>query len=275
MYPNPYRSEVLYGGNLRRSPNPVQAIAANINWEIVAGFIILLGFFSFLLWQNQASLQIPGTVGLVLVGWVFSLCLHEFAHAATAYIGGDHSDSTRSYLSFNPLKYLHPVLSIVLPIVFILLGGIALPGGAVYINRNLVRGRLWQSAISLAGPLMNGLVAVVAAVPFWLGITDNHPYLAEALAVLVFFQVFSVVLNILPIPPLDGFGIISPWLPRELQQSLYTFANFGVLLIFAALWLVPPIASQFFTVVFNIMALLGVNPYWFTFGYSSFAFWQH
>ena len=104
--------------------------------------------------------MVPGTVGFIVFGWVFSLCLHEFAHAATAYLGGDHSDSTRSYLSFNPLKYLHPVFSIVLPLVFILLGGIALPGGAVYLNRNLVRSRGWQSAISLAGPLMNAVIAI-------------------------------------------------------------------------------------------------------------------
>ncbi|MGO8948292.1 MAG: site-2 protease family protein [Ktedonobacterales bacterium] len=276
MYnPNPYRNEVLYSGDLRRSPNPVQAIAAQVNWEIVAAFIILIGFCSFLLWQNQPSLMVPATVGLILVGWVFSLCLHEFAHAATAYIGGDHSDSTRSYLSFNPLKYLHPVLSILLPIFFILLGGIPLPGGAVYINRNLVRGRVRQSAISLAGPLMNGLVAVVASIPFWLGITNDHPALGDALALLVFFQVFSVVLNILPIPPLDGYGIISPWLPRELQQTLYTFANFGILLIFAALWLVPPIAEQFYAFVFNVMAVLGVDPDLAINGLFTFQFWQH
>ena len=271
---NPYRSEILYGGGLRRSPNPLQAIAAQINWEIVAAFLILVGFFIFLLWQNQPSLVVPGTVGLVLVGWVFSLCLHEFAHAATAYIGGDHSDSTRSYLSFNPLKYLHPVLSILLPIIFILLGGIALPGGAVYVNRNLVRGRVRQSAISLAGPLMNGLVAIVASIPFWLGITDNHPALANALALLVFFQVFSVVLNILPIPPLDGFGIISPWLPRELQNALYTFANFGILIIFAALWLVQPVALAFFNFVFSIMILLRVDPSLALSGLATFQFWQ-
>ncbi len=272
---NPYRREVLYGGDLRRSPNPLQIIVAQINWEIVAAFLILLGFSVFMLWQNQPSLEVPGTVGLVLVGWIFSLCLHEFGHAATAYVGGDHSDSTRSYLSFNPLKYLHPVLSIILPIVFILLGGIALPGGAVYINRNLVRGRVWQSAISLAGPVMNGLVAVVASIPFWIGVTDTHPYLASALGLLVFFQVLSVVLNLIPVPPLDGFGIIAPWLPRELQYTLYTFGNFGILLIFAALWLVQPIADIFYGIVFSVMLLLRVDPLLAGSGLAAFLFWQH
>jgi Zn-dependent protease len=273
--PNPYPGEVLYGRNLGRSPNPLRVIAGQITWEIVVGFLILIGLSIFALWQDQPSLVVPGTVGLVLAGWVFSLCLHEFAHAATAFIGGDRSDSTRSYLSFNPLKYLHPVLSILLPLVFILIGGIALPGGAVYLNRNLVRSRAWQSAISLAGPLMNGLVAVVASIPFWLGITDSHPALASALALLVFFQVLSVVLNLLPIPPLDGFGIIAPWLPRDLRATLYTFANYGVLLIFALLWLVQPVAEAFYGFVFLITSLLGVDPLLVSYGFSNFLFWQH
>src|SRR6185437_10504411 len=118
--------------------------------EIVAAFAILFGFFTWMLLQNQQKLVISGTLGVVLVGWIFSLCLHEFAHAATAVWGGDTSPTTLRYLSFNPLHYLNPVLSIVLPVAFLFLGGIALPGGAVYLRRDLVRNAYWQSAISLA-----------------------------------------------------------------------------------------------------------------------------
>lgn len=276
MYdPNPYRSELLYGSNLRGSPGPVRAIISQVNWEFVAGFIIFIGFSVFALWQGQPGVVVPATVGFIIVGWVFSLCLHEFAHAATAYIGGDHSQSTRNYLSFNPLKYLHPVFSIVLPLVFILLGGIPLPGGAVYLDRSLVRSRIWQSAISLAGPLMNLLVAIVASVPFWLGITDSHPALADALALLVFFEVFSVILNLLPIPPLDGFGIISPWLPRDLRNALYSFASYSVLLIFAALWFIQPIAEVFYLLVFFVMVVLRVDPTLAGSGLDTFQFWLH
>jgi Zn-dependent protease len=258
--PNPYRSELLYDSDLRGSPGPLRAIIAQVNWEFIAGFIILIGFSVFALWQGLPSVVVPATVGFIVVGWVFSLCLHEFAHAATAYIGGDHSQSTRNYLSFNPLRYLHPVFSIVLPLAFLLLGGIPLPGGAVYLNRSLVRSRIWQSAISLAGPLMNLLVAILASIPFWVGVTAAHPALANALALLVFFEVLCVILNLLPIPPLDGFGIISPWLPRDLRNSLYSFASYSVLLIFAALWFVPPIEEAFFLLVFIVMAVLRVDP---------------
>jgi Zn-dependent protease len=270
---DPYRAEILYKGDARRSPNPVRAIAAHVNWEIVAGFLILIGFFVFVLWRGDTQWQGIGTFGLVVVGWVFSLCLHEFAHAATAYIAGDHSDSTRSYLTFNPLKYVHPVLSILLPLAFILLGGIGLPGGAVYLQRGLVRSRAWQSAISLAGPLMNALVALACAVPFFLGILDQHFVLASALTLLAFFQVAAVVLNLLPIPPLDGFGILSPWLPRDVRNGAQAFGNYTFVLLFLLIWYVPAASNLYFSTIFSLLANLRIDPGLFDTGFKLFRFW--
>src|SRR5512142_224535 len=98
---------------------------------------------------------------IVLIGWIFSLCLHEFSHALVAYYGGDYTVREKGYLTFNPLKYTHPVYSIVLPLLFVLMGGIGLPGGAVYIERWRLRSRLWATAVSLAGPAANLLIAIV------------------------------------------------------------------------------------------------------------------
>ena len=83
---------------------------------------------------------------VVLVGWVFSLTLHEFSHAFVAYRGGDYTVKDKGYLTFNPLKYTHPVYSILLPLVFLLLGGIGLPGGAVYIETWRLYSRKWHTA---------------------------------------------------------------------------------------------------------------------------------
>ena len=100
---NRYGSETLSVNDPRRSPNPWRAIAAHVRWEFVLGFVIVLGFFIFVLALDQDKWRIPGTIGLVVTGWVFSLCLHEFAHAATAYLGGDHSDGTCTYLIVQPV----------------------------------------------------------------------------------------------------------------------------------------------------------------------------
>ncbi len=89
--------------------------------------------------------------GLVICfGWIFSLGLHEFAHALVAYWGEDKTVKDKGYLTFNLFKYTQPGLSIILPLVFILIGGMGLPGGAVYINRSLLKSLVWYSFVSVA-----------------------------------------------------------------------------------------------------------------------------
>ena len=80
-------------------------------------------------------------VVLVLAGWAVSLCLHEFGHACVAYRGGDRSVRGKGYLTLDIRRYTDVGLSFVLPVVFLLLGGIPLPGGAVWINHGAIRSR--------------------------------------------------------------------------------------------------------------------------------------
>ena len=82
---------------------------------------------------------------IVTILWVFSVCLHEFGHAWVADKGGDHTVREKGYLTMNPLQYTDPLFSLVLPVVFLLMGGIGLPGGAVYINHQLLRSRGWDT----------------------------------------------------------------------------------------------------------------------------------
>ncbi len=112
---------------------------------------------------------------LVVSGWVISLCLHEYSHALLAYLAGDRAVAQRGYLTLNPLKYTHPVLSIVLPLLFVVLGGIGLPGGAVWVDHAAVRSRVWDSLISFAGPATNMLCTASPAAAVRVGVdTGAH-----------------------------------------------------------------------------------------------------
>ena len=101
----------------------------------IAAFTIAAGFWLYRLPPGDATASYV-LFAFVTAGWIVSLALHEFGHALVAYIGGDYSVVGKGYLSLNPLKYTHGVLSIVMPVAILLMGGIGLPGGAVFIDRN-------------------------------------------------------------------------------------------------------------------------------------------
>ena len=106
----------------------------------------------------------------VLAAWTITLCLHEFGHALAAWHGGDRSVAENGYLTLDPLGYMHPQLSLILPVIFVALGGIGLPGGAVYIEYGRIRSKAWESLVSAAGPLATLLCLIVLAAPFMLGL---------------------------------------------------------------------------------------------------------
>ncbi len=217
------------------------------------------------LWSGAApGLTIPLSILLVVGGWVTSLCIHEFGHAFIAYLGGDRSVASAGYLSLNPLKYTHPVLSIALPVVFLLIGGIGLPGGAVYLNERAIRNDRWRSFASAAGPLGNLLFAALTGWPFL--VFHGAPPFGDvrfwaALAFLVFLQITAVVLNLIPIPPFDGFGIIAPWLSIELRILANRLGMLPLLVLFFLLWQGGPVSSVFWNFVYGVTNVLNVPEY--------------
>ncbi len=204
------------------------------------------------------------TITFVTAGWITSLCVHEFGHALVAYLGGDRSVVGYGYLSLNPLRYTNLLLSIAMPVAFLLLGGIGLPGGAVYINHAALRSRTWDSAVSVAGPAGTLLCGLLAAIPFlfpnhvaW--ITGSNIGFFEALAFLGFIEAFALVLNLVPIPGLDGFGIIRPWLPYSIQDLAIRFGQIAIIGVFILLWYVAPVRDAFFSSILQITNLAGID----------------
>lgn len=210
---------------------------------------------------------------LVTVGWIFSVCLHEFGHAFIAYRGGDYTVKEKGYLTLNPLHYTHPVYSLLLPLLFVVMGGIGLPGGAVYINDRLLHSKGWRTAVSLAGPAMNVVLIWVLCCLFWVGIVNDK--FAPALAFLIQLEVCAVVLNLLPIPPLDGFRALSPWLPEETVERIMANASMFMWGLFIALWYVDAANQALWSVVRGVSAVLGIDPSLAWEGYQQFQFWKH
>ncbi|MFB6562542.1 MULTISPECIES: site-2 protease family protein [unclassified Streptomyces] len=242
--------------------------------SVFLGIFAIMAVTGWAVWTGYAAS--PGLAVFLFVtsAWIVSLCLHEYAHARTALHGGDLSVGAKGYLTLNPLKYTHALLSIVLPVIFVILGGIGLPGGAVFIERGRIQGRWKHSLISAAGPLTNVAFAVVCTAPFWLDALDGVPLAFRyALAFLAMLQVTAAILNFLPVPGLDGYGVIEPWLSYRVRREMEPLAQFGLLAVFALLW-IPGVNAFFFGAVDGLMSALGVSRLETDCGRELYNFWR-
>ena len=225
-------------------------------------FLALVGLTAVggaLAWAAGAKVQPLAYAGVfifVIAGWLVSLCLHEFGHAFTAWRFGDHDVAARGYLTLDPRRYSHPALSLLLPMVFILLGGIGLPGAAVYL-------RTWsmtptrRTLVSLAGPGANALLAVLLLVTTRLFYDPAHAVLWAGVAFLGFLQIMAVVLNLLPIPGLDGYDALEPHLSPETQRALAPAKQYAVLFLLF-LFLAPGVNQWLFAIVAWLFDFSGV-----------------
>jgi Zn-dependent protease len=214
------------------------------------------------------------TFFIVLIGWIFSLCLHEFSHAIVAYNGGDYTVREKGYLSFNPLKYTHPIFSIVLPLVFLLLGGIGLPGGAVYIETWRIRSRNWLSLMSLAGPTANLVVAIILGIVLRLS-PVSPTGIWPALSFLLVLQISAVLFNLIPLPPFDGYNALEPFLPFNIRETVNQFRSMAIWIILLLFWYVPVVGDVFWGAVQSISTALGANWVLVAIGLDQFQFWKH
>ena len=213
-----------------------------------------------------------GTFLMVLGGWGVSLCLHEFGHAYVAYRGGDREVYFKGYLTLDPRKYTDPVFSLVLPLLILAIGGIPLPGGAVFINHHSLRNRRVESMVSLAGPFFNLLLGVLLMIS--VSVFQPTIWLAAALSYLAFLQILAFVLNILPIPGLDGWGAIEPWLSPQAQRFGAKARPWAPLILFACIIGIPAVGRAFFDLADSVYELIGGDSGLSGLGDLAFRFWQ-
>lgn len=240
-----------------------------------------------LAWSTDTPQDRLGDFGVflfVLGAWVASVCIHEFAHAYAAYRAGDRSVEARGYLTLNPFKYTHPFLSIILPLVAIVGGGFALPGGAVYLHPHAFRTRAQRSMAAAAGPMVNIVLAIVLVLVAkdHVRLTDIFSYFAGhgqhtrfwgGVAFLALLQVTAAVLNLLPIPGLDGYAIIEPYLSPETRQLGEKVKPWGLFAVLILLFYARPIQDAFFHLVDGIYGALGGTEEARSFGYNLFRWW--
>ena len=180
-----------------------------------------------------------------------------------------------------------------MPLVFLAMGGIGLPGGAVYIERHRLRNKWWGAAVSAAGPISNLIFGLVLGLPFIFGLVDpntiafnylndfpgqgvfDKPDFWNAIAFLIWLQITAVLFNLLPIPPLDGFGIIEPFLDGRTSSQLRQVGfSGGIFLVFFLFWYVEPVNRAFFDMVYGVSDVLDIPRWMVQLGREAFMFWR-
>jgi Zn-dependent protease len=205
----------------------------------------------------------------VFIGWIMSVVLHEFAHGLVAYLGGDWTIKERGGLTLNPFQYIDPVFSLLLPAVIFLMGGVPMPGGVTYIRRDLIRSRAWSVATSAAGPVMNFLLFLMLVLPMhprigWIdpyagSVPGELPNLYLFLGAMAWLQMLSVLFNLIPVPPLDGFQIVAEFMDEPTRQKFMSMGTVLFLLFFAVLWQAPGLFQYFHNGVAHTLEGLGFD----------------
>jgi Zn-dependent protease len=182
-------------------------------------------------------------VFIAFIVLLFSLTVHEMAHAWTADRLGDPTARLLGRVSLNPIVHADPVGTILFPLLAIV-GGVPLIGWAKPVPvdiRRLGRGRRDYVLVAAAGPASNLIMAFGAALmlllmpvsPVTLGEPNVSAPVAALLSRAVQVNVLLAVFNMIPIPPLDGGNVLSGLLPDRLARSFNRIRPYGFLVLYA------------------------------------------
>lgn len=174
-----------------------------------------------------------------LVILIFSAILHEIAHGFVAERLGDPTARLAGRLTLNPKKHIDPLMSIALPLILLLSGSPIIIGAAKPVPVdpfNLRDGRKDLAIVSLAGPLTNVALAIIASliVKIILMLDPNEftNFLYSFFITVVQLNLLLAIFNFLPIPPLDGSKIFALLLPEKLANTFLSLGSIGFIIIF-------------------------------------------
>lgn len=201
---------------------------------------------------------------------IFAITLHEVAHGFVASLNGDYTARLSGRLTLNPLKHIDPIGTILVPLLMLMVSNFIF-GWAKPVPvdpRNLHHPRRDMVFVALAGPLANILMAFfwgfIAKVGIWVNASGNS-WLGVPLVYMggagIMINVVLGVLNLIPLPPLDGGKILVNILPRRTAYYISLIEPFSffilILLLFSGLlsYIMAPFVFYLINAIGSIFGL--------------------
>ncbi len=197
------------------------------------------------------------TISIAAIPVLFAITMHEAAHAYVARYFGDMTAYQQGRISLNPLRHIDPIGTVVLPLLSLAIGGILFGWAkAVPVNFSALRhpkqDMLW---VALAGPAANLAMALVWGVLAKIAWLTPDSYFAEPLLEMaqlgIKINVILLVLNLLPLPPLDGGRILISLLPYRQALQLTRIEPYGMFILIGLAF--TPVLGWLLTTPVNLL----------------------
>lgn len=206
----------------------------------------------------------PATIIARIIVLIVAFTVHEFAHAWTATQFGDDTPRLYGRLTLNPISHLDPIGSLLL-----LVAGFGwakpVPVNPYALQKRSSAALMW---VSLAGPFSNFLLAILAAIPFRLGLvslfaTSSGSFLPSISQIMVEFVAINLLLmlfNLIPLAPLDGEKILEFLAPPSWTKTLDAIRPYGPMILIAIVIVGPMVGFDLFGMVIMppLQALFGL-----------------
>jgi Zn-dependent protease len=188
---------------------------------------------------------------------VFSMALHELAHAYMANRLGDPTARMLGRLTANPLKHIDPMGTAMFAITYLTSGFMfgwakPIPVQPRFFNRP----HRDMAIVAIAGPIVNIVIAYVTAVVAIQIFPSATGFFGDFLGLAFATNVLLAVFNMMPIPPLDGSRVLAAFMPREMAEAWGRLDQFGFFIIFGLIFFFPPFYNTITAIRMPIQDLL-------------------
>jgi len=195
---------------------------------------------------------------------IFAITVHEVAHGWVAMKLGDRTAQMMGRLTLNPIKHIDPIGTILIPGLLLMMGGFmfgwAKPVPVTF--QNLNHPKKDMAWVAIAGPAANFIMAIIWALVAKLGLTILSSGIAMGEPMLymgvagVLINTMLMVLNLLPLPPLDGGRILVSWLPGPLAWQVSRIEPYGFFILVGLIYfgILSMILWPFIELFLNLLA---------------------